>query len=140
MMDVRRYFVIGSWYAIIRNMTKKREVVVLIPCYNEEKTIAKVVKDFLDELPGAKIFVFDNSDKEPFNNTHDNVTVFAKKKKNALDPSVERALRIRNLADYMDYFEQLVYILDYILDNKSLDLFVLLLHLNNPLIIYTYLY
>ena len=33
---------------------------------------------------------------------------FAKKKKNALDPSVERALRIRNLADYMDYFEPLL--------------------------------
>ena len=64
MMDVRRHFVIGSWYAIIRNMTKKREVVVLIPCYNEEKTIAKVVKDFLNELPGAKIFVFDNNSSD----------------------------------------------------------------------------
>lgn len=37
------------------------EVAVLIPCYNEATTIAKVVSDFKKELPKAKIYVFDNN-------------------------------------------------------------------------------
>ena len=36
-------------------------IAVLIPCYNEEKTIAKVVRDFRAILPEAGIFVFDNN-------------------------------------------------------------------------------
>lgn len=36
-------------------------IAVLIPCYNEEITIAKVVNDFRNELPDAKIYVFDNN-------------------------------------------------------------------------------
>ena len=36
-------------------------VVVFIPCYNEEITIAKVVTDFKRELPGARIIVLDNN-------------------------------------------------------------------------------
>jgi hypothetical protein len=35
-------------------------VAVLIPCYNEALTIAKVVRDFKAELPEAQIYVFDN--------------------------------------------------------------------------------
>jgi glycosyltransferase involved in cell wall biosynthesis len=35
-------------------------IAILIPCYNEEITIAKVVGDFRRELPSAAIFVFDN--------------------------------------------------------------------------------
>lgn len=35
-------------------------VVVIIPCLNEEKTIAKVVRDFRARLPDADIYVFDN--------------------------------------------------------------------------------
>lgn len=34
---------------------------VLIPCYNEELTIAKVVSDFKNALPEAKIYVYDNN-------------------------------------------------------------------------------
>ena len=34
---------------------------VLVPCYNEEKSIAKVVADFRAALPSATIFVFDNN-------------------------------------------------------------------------------
>jgi glycosyltransferase involved in cell wall biosynthesis len=37
------------------------DVAVLIPCFNEEKTIEKVVKDFSRALAGARIFVFDNN-------------------------------------------------------------------------------
>jgi glycosyltransferase involved in cell wall biosynthesis len=36
-------------------------IAVLVPCYNEEVSIAKVVKDFRAALPGASIFVFDNN-------------------------------------------------------------------------------
>lgn len=34
---------------------------VLIPCYNESQTIAKVVRDFKRELPDADIYVYDNN-------------------------------------------------------------------------------
>lgn len=40
------------------------EIAVLIPCYNEEKTIEKVVKDFKKSLPEAKIYVYDNNSKD----------------------------------------------------------------------------
>ena len=37
------------------------EVAVLIPCYNEGKTIRKVVADFHASLPNATIYVYDNN-------------------------------------------------------------------------------
>ncbi len=40
------------------------KVVVLIPCYNEEITIEKVVRDFKRELPEAEIYVYDNNSKD----------------------------------------------------------------------------
>ncbi len=40
------------------------KIAVLIPCYNEEKTIQKVVEDFKKELPEAKIYVYDNNSKD----------------------------------------------------------------------------
>ena len=36
-------------------------VAVLIPCYQEEQTIGKVVADFRRALPQAEIFVYDNN-------------------------------------------------------------------------------
>ena len=36
-------------------------IAVLIPCYNEEKTIARVVRDAYSALPGAKVYVYDNN-------------------------------------------------------------------------------
>jgi len=39
-------------------------IAVVIPCYNEEAAIAKVVGDFRRALPQAKIYVFDNSSKD----------------------------------------------------------------------------
>ncbi len=39
-------------------------VAVLIPCYNEEITIAKVVDDFKIALPDAKIYVYDNNSSD----------------------------------------------------------------------------
>lgn len=40
------------------------KIAVLIPCYNEELTIEKVVKDFKRELPEADIYVYDNNSKD----------------------------------------------------------------------------
>jgi len=36
-------------------------IAVLIPCYNEEQTIGKVIDDFAHELPDATIYVYDNN-------------------------------------------------------------------------------
>ncbi len=38
-----------------------KKIAVLIPCYNESKTIEKVVKDFKKALPDADIYVYDNN-------------------------------------------------------------------------------
>lgn len=40
------------------------KIAVLIPCYNEEKTIGKVVSDFRQVLPEATIYVYDNNSKD----------------------------------------------------------------------------
>lgn len=37
------------------------KIAVLIPCYNESKTIAKVVRDYKAALPEADIYVYDNN-------------------------------------------------------------------------------
>ena len=39
----------------------KSKIAVLIPCYNEAKTIEKVVKDYKNALPEADIYVYDNN-------------------------------------------------------------------------------
>lgn len=40
------------------------KIAVMIPCYNEEITIEKVIKDFRKELPDADIYVYDNNSKD----------------------------------------------------------------------------
>lgn len=40
------------------------KIAVLIPCYNESKTIEKVVKDYKAALPEADIYVYDNNSKD----------------------------------------------------------------------------
>lgn len=53
-------------------MKEKQKIAVLIPCYNESKTIKKVVEDYKKALPEAKIYVYDN-------NSTDKTDVIAKK-------------------------------------------------------------
>lgn len=48
------------------------KIAVLIPCYNEAKTVEKVVKDFKEVLPEAVIYVYDN-------NSTDNTALLAEK-------------------------------------------------------------
>lgn len=40
------------------------KIAVLIPCYNEERTIKKVIKDFKQALPSAKIYVYNNNSND----------------------------------------------------------------------------
>ena len=51
---------------------KNKKIAVLIPCYNEEQTIEKVIKDYKEKLPQADIYVYDN-------NSTDNTSKIAKK-------------------------------------------------------------
>ena len=39
-------------------------IAVLVPCYNEEQTINKVIKDFKKSLPNAVIYVYDNNSSD----------------------------------------------------------------------------
>ncbi|MGE3623831.1 MAG: glycosyltransferase family 2 protein [Bdellovibrionales bacterium] len=39
-------------------------IAVLIPCYNEETAITRVVEDFRKALPGAAIYVYDNNSRD----------------------------------------------------------------------------
>ena len=43
---------------------EKKKIAVLIPCYNESQTIAKVVKDYKKALPEADIYVYDNNSSD----------------------------------------------------------------------------
>lgn len=43
---------------------ENKKIAVLIPCYNEEKTIEKVISDFKKELPNAEIYVYNNNSKD----------------------------------------------------------------------------
>lgn len=40
------------------------KIAVLIPCYNESKTIEKVIKDYKNALPEADIYVYDNNSSD----------------------------------------------------------------------------
>ena len=40
------------------------KIAVLIPCYNESKTVKKVIEDFKKALPEATIYVYDNNSKD----------------------------------------------------------------------------
>lgn len=42
----------------------EKKIAVLIPCYNESKTIEKVVKDYKKTLPEADIYVYDNNSSD----------------------------------------------------------------------------
>ena len=40
------------------------DIAVLIPCYNEEKTISQVIDDCKNYLPNANIYVYDNNSND----------------------------------------------------------------------------
>ena len=54
-----------------RDPLAHQRIAVLVPCYNEEAAIAKVVEDFRAALPTADIYVYDN-------NSHDRTVAVAR--------------------------------------------------------------
>lgn len=47
-----------------KNIFENKKIAVLIPCFNESKTIKKVVEDYKKVLPEADIYVYDNNSKD----------------------------------------------------------------------------
>ena len=47
-----------------RGALDSETIAVLIPCYNEEITIAEVIRQFREQLPDAEIYVFDNNSSD----------------------------------------------------------------------------
>ena len=47
-----------------KSSSKTSKIAILIPCYNEEITIADVIRKFREELPDADIYVFDNNSND----------------------------------------------------------------------------
>ena len=48
----------------MKKEANEKKIAILIPCYNEAKTIEKVIKDYKETLPGADIYVYDNNSKD----------------------------------------------------------------------------
>ncbi len=69
------------------------KILVVVPCYNEEKTIKKVVKGFRKELPHAKILVVDNnSQDDTYNCAASSGACVVFEKKQGKGHAVQRAL------------------------------------------------
>lgn len=47
--------------SVVHPCDQYRGVAVLVPCYNEAASVEKVVRDYHTELPGARVYVFDNN-------------------------------------------------------------------------------
>lgn len=47
-----------------RSVVGESHIAVLVPCYNEELAVAKVVTDFRASLPNASIHVYDNNSRD----------------------------------------------------------------------------
>ena len=56
----------------------KERIAVLLPAYNEEITIQKVIRDFQTVLPQADIYVYDNNSKDRTNELAREAGVFVK--------------------------------------------------------------
>ncbi len=75
-----------------------KKIAVIIPCYNEEKTIAQVIDEVFAVLPNAHIYVFDN-------NSSDNSRSIVKAKIDeikSLDCHIERS-EISNMESKKDF-------------------------------------
>jgi glycosyltransferase involved in cell wall biosynthesis len=53
-----------SPYITSQENARSQAIAVLIPCYNEEVTIADVIRQFRVHLPDAEIYVFDNNSSD----------------------------------------------------------------------------
>ena len=55
---------IGRGAITLESNANSETIAVLIPCYNEEITIADVIRQFREQLPDAQIYVFDNNSSD----------------------------------------------------------------------------
>ena len=44
----------------MKKLLRNENIALIIPCLNEEASIANVIKEFANEIPGLQIYVFDN--------------------------------------------------------------------------------
>lgn len=52
-----------------------KKIALLIPCYNEDKTIEKVITDFIKEFPELKIYVYNNNSTDNTCNVLNNLKI-----------------------------------------------------------------
>ena len=71
--------------AFLKNKKAYGIIKFAIVNYNTQKLTDACINSIKKHMFNPQIFVFDNSDKEPFNNTHDNVTVFDNTKGQYID-------------------------------------------------------
>ncbi|MGX7162266.1 glycosyltransferase family 2 protein [Enterococcus massiliensis] len=76
------------------------KIAVLLPCYNEELTIAKVIKDFQKYLPEADIYVYDNNSSDKTYETAKAAGAIVKKEYKQGKGNVVRAMFRDIDADY----------------------------------------
>jgi glycosyltransferase involved in cell wall biosynthesis len=64
-------------------ITSQDRIAILIPCYNEEQTVAQVVEQFRSQLPQAQVYVFDNNstDNTAAEAEHAGAIVFTEQRK-----------------------------------------------------------
>ena len=55
-----------------------KEIAILVPCYNEEIAVEKVIKDFKRVIPEAKIYIFDNNSSDRTNEVARNAGAIVK--------------------------------------------------------------
>lgn len=56
--------ILGASPATASDMSPSPRIAILVPCYNESITVARVIQDFRAALPGAEICVFDNNSSD----------------------------------------------------------------------------
>ena len=77
-------------------------IAVLIPCFNEELTIAQVIDRFRAELPGARIYVFDNNSTDrTVERAHDNGATILHERRQGKGFVVQRMFREINADIYV---------------------------------------
>lgn len=81
-------------------METGKKIAVLVPCYNEAQTIAKVVADFHRELPDAEIFVYDNNSKDDTSGAAQGVGAIVRKEPRQGKGNVVRSMLRDIEADY----------------------------------------
>jgi len=76
------------------------KIAILIPCYNEELTIKKVIEDFKRELPEAEIYVYDNNSKDNTSSLAGKAGALVKKEYRQGKGNVVRSMFMDIDADY----------------------------------------